>query len=220
MLCPAGSDVLENTDRKRGCTLAPALTDNVRKHAMADAQLPTPTELRQLLRYEPETGKLFWRRRGPEYFASSKQASSEQLAALWNKKFAGKEAMTAIKSTGYHHGSVRGKMVLAHRAAFAIYHGMWPDQIDHINGERRDNRIENLRSVTASENHKNRAKTRGKNDRIGVYFVEKLGKWSAQVCSQGKKRTLGVFETEEEAIDARQRAEVRFGFHENHGRKL
>ena len=178
----------------------------------------TPELCRQLLDYDPETGKLFWKARSSSDFKASKYASAEQLAALWNRKNAYGLAFTATKSTGYRHGNIQGVTITAHRVAFAIYYGRWPSHVDHINGDRTDNRIENLREVTASENHKNRRKNRGENARVGVSYSPQRGRWQAQICSQQKRMHLGWFDTEAEALAAREKAERQLEFHPNHGR--
>lgn len=110
----------------------------------------TPASLRELLSYNRETGELVWRYRAAKWFERHADYSA------WNKKYAEREAFTAINGDGYLHGNVHGKTLLAHRVAFAIHYGEWPDHIDHINHDRTDNRLENIRSVTQAENNRNR----------------------------------------------------------------
>lgn len=166
-------------------------------HVMADRTLPTPDTLRQLLRYEPETGKLYWKSRGEKWFSSKRSFST------WNSRFSGQEAFTA-QSCGALHGCVLGVYILAHRAAWAIHYGKWPkDQIDHINHDRKDNRIENLREASASENGKNRrSRPNASSKYLGVCFDEKRNKWRAEITDMYKKKSLGRFSTEEEAATA------------------
>lgn len=123
----------------------------------------TPEILRQLLRYEPETGKLFWLERGPKWF-SDKPVGQQHNANAWNAKYAGKEAFTSVGFNGYRQGSVFRQGMNLHRVAWAIHHGEWPDHIDHINRDRLDNRICNLRSVTKAENAKNLSPRRSKEE--------------------------------------------------------
>jgi hypothetical protein len=91
--------------------------------------------------------------------------------------------------------------------------------IDHINGDRSDNRITNLRSVSHSGNTKN-AKRRGDNlsGMTGVSFFRPKGTWRARINHNGETILLGYFRTYEEAVAARKAAEKIYEYHENHGR--
>lgn len=178
--------------------------------------LPSPETLRKLLRYEPETGKLFWKRRGACGFSSAKSMNA------WNARYAGKDAFTSRGgASGWHQGAVWGRLLLAHRVAWAIHYGEWPKkQIDHINGDASDNRIENLRDVDHAENMKNRrVHKNSKSGVIGVYWCKSSGSWRADILVNGKKHHLGRFAKKDAAAAARKSAEKKFGFHPNHGRK-
>jgi len=174
--------------------------------------------LHRLVRYEPETGKLFWKPRTPEMFKSG-SVSSESICDLWNKNFAGAEALNADHGDGYKHGSLMGKKCLAHRVVWFLHHGSWPDdQVDHINGDRSDNRIENLRAVSNLVNGRNRRKSvRNSSGITGVYWCPEQSKWRASICVDGKLKHLGRFDTIEAAASARKRAEMVNSFHPNHG---
>lgn len=90
-----------------------------------------------------------------------------------------------------------------HRVAWAFVYGKWPDGvIDHINGDKADNRISNLRDVTQNENLKNR-----RNKGVGVSWEKNIGKWRASITRNGKTNTLGFYETKDEAVSARMKAE-------------
>jgi hypothetical protein len=173
----------------------------------------TPELLRQLLRYEPETGKLFWRNRSPEFFTSDGQF------LRWNNRHAGAEAFTADTGTGYRHGAVLCQQMTAHRVAWAIHYGEWPHgQIDHINHERSDNRLTNLRNVTPQENAQNRSSYKNNTSgSTGVHWSAHHRRWRAQIVVQGTRHRLGLFQTIEDAIAARKTAEREYGFHINHG---
>jgi hypothetical protein len=98
--------------------------------------------------------------------------------------------------------------------------GCWPENdIDHINGDRSDNRIENMRAVTRQENLKN-TKRRCDNASgvIGVYQRKDTGRWCSYVNSNGKRINLGCFNNKTDAIAVRKAAETEHGFHSNHGR--
>lgn len=183
---------------------------------MATKPIPTPDLLRQLLRYEPETGKLFWRERPPSMFQDSYRTAAG-CAANWNSRWAGKEAFTCKMAVGHLQGRIGYGSYLAHRVAWAIYYGEWPKgEIDHINHDPADNRIENLRDVSHAENHRNQSLRQ--NNSSGVAGVARVRDvWYARIKRGGKLTHLGYFERFEDAVAARKDAEVMFGFHRNHG---
>lgn len=181
---------------------------------MAHKALIHPDALRQLLRYDPETGKLFWRMRDASMFAN------EIRARQWNTRCAGKEALTTRHAAGYKCGPVMNKLYLAHRVAIALVNGEWPEgEVDHINGDRTDNRWCNLRAVSHQENAKNRAIGRGNSSGLmGVYWSKANLCWIAEIKADGVKHHLGSFASKEAAYAARKSAEGAHGFHRNHGR--
>ena len=85
---------------------------------------------------------------------------------------------------GYKVGSVFSKRLLAHRVAWAIYYGVWPeDCIDHINGDRSDNRISNLRDANKSTNGMNRGPQRNNSSGMkGIYFDQSRGEMGCSTC--------------------------------------
>ena len=173
---------------------------------MLDKQMPTPDTLRNRLRYDPETGNLYW---------IPDQCRPEQSEGWWVGKQAG-----YVDRTGYRRLSLSGKKYLAHRIAWAIHYGSWPiNEIDHINGNKLDNRIVNLRNVSRADNNRNLP--RRKSNTSGVTGVRrvKLGKWRAMIKIDGKHHLLGSFVNFEDAVAARKAAEVEYGFHHNHGRE-
>jgi hypothetical protein len=99
---------------------------------------------------------------------------------------------------------VNGRTYIAHRLAWALHYGEEPSlEIDHINGERSDNRIANLRLATRGENCKNVKAA-------GVRFEADRGKWLARICVDYKQMNLGRFATEQEARAAYAAAKVRY----------
>lgn len=123
------------------------------------------------------------------------------MCANWNAKYADKPAMTADCGNGYRQGSIFGVNIRAHRVAWALVHGYWPETIDHINGNRSDNRLVNLRACTQAENVRN-CPVR-KHNRLGVKGVQKWGnKFTASIRLNGKVNRLGTFETIAEAAAA------------------
>jgi hypothetical protein len=173
--------------------------------------------LRALLRYEPETGKLYWRERPVEMFEGGLRP--EASCKAWNVRFAGKEALTAVNASGYHNGGVFGKIYLAHRVAFAISFGYWPDQIDHINGDRKDNRICNLRDVPNRQNSVN-SKLRHTNTSgvSGVSWVKRRKAWIARVSLYGNRFFVGYSKSFEDAVKARKEAEQKYNYDPLHGK--
>ncbi len=175
-----------------------------------------PAQLRALLRYDPQTGELFWRERPLEMFVEPPAAVAAK-ARKWNARYAGKPAFTS-RTHGYRQGCLLSVYVYAHRVAWAIHHGRWSEQhIDHINGVRDDNRITNLREVRDGGNNRNlKRPVTNSSGAIGVYRQGR--KWWAGITYRRRAYYLGSFETKEAAIAARKAAERRFGFHPNHGR--
>lgn len=161
-----------------------------------------PKELRDLLQYEEDTGKLFWKIRPDWMF------EHVRTARRWNGRFAGKEAFTALAGTGYRYGSIHKKMYGATRVIWAVKTGEWPKgEVDHINGDILDNRWENLRIATHSQNGKNRgAPSNNTSGYKGVSFHRKNGKWRAAIHSEGKKYHLGYFNSAELASQAYEEA--------------
>lgn len=176
---------------------------------MAKRQLPSPEVLRQLVRYDALTGKLFWLER----------KGGTRADAVFNTRFAGREAITGSTTDGYRQGKIIGYSVRAHRLAWAIAHGEWPQfQIDHLNGNRSDNRLANLRQVTNAENMQNQFRSpRNTSGATGVRKCARTGKWRAEIKTSGKRHSLGYFEDFGAAVAARKDAERRFGFSARHG---
>ncbi|MGR3525067.1 MAG: HNH endonuclease signature motif containing protein [Paracoccaceae bacterium] len=182
---------------------------------MAKRALPCPTVLRQLLRYEPETGKLFWKPRARIWF------KSERAFAIWNARYPGTPALSSIDRNGYGIGAIlKDRHARSHVVAWAITTGSYPKgHIDHINGVRDDNRIENLRDVSRTENQRNlRMNRNNKSGQMGVYWLERCSRWWAFISSGNARISLGYYENLDDAISARKSAEIDLGYHPNHGR--
>lgn len=159
--------------------------------------------------YVPETGQLVFKFRGKESFPCP-QAYGRHLVRV------GKPAGSK-HSEGYIKVSIYGVLFLAHRVAWLLHYGELPKfpeyEIDHINGDRTDNRIENLRAVTSLENKQNLGLSINNKSGIkGVCWSAAAGKWQAQIRLSGKTKYLGVFDTIKNAAEARLSAEAEFGF--------
>lgn len=162
----------------------------------------TVETLHELLSINVETGDLTWKGRGPEWFTDSKSHG------LWNQRYAGGRAFATQHERGYLHGFILGRQFLAHRVVWAMVHGKWPSaQIDHINGAKSDNRPANLREASASQNQWNKGVRKDSASRSkGVYFDADRDKWVAEIRSNGRKRFLGRFADQSDAIAAYARA--------------
>ena len=123
----------------------------------------------------------------------------DPVTGLFTRAY-GRKKVGFINSDGYLSISCGGKTRVAHRLAWFIYYGKWPDlQIDHINGDKLDNRIENLREVDGRTNAQNqrRAMSTNKTGILGV--TASRNKFRADIYVNSKSIFLGRFETMEEA---------------------
>lgn len=121
-----------------------------------------------------------------------------------NRVKAGDEA-GCIDSRGYRRISVGRSYCKAHRLAWLFVHGNWPIyDIDHINGVRSDNRIENLRDAPTSVNTQNLKRARCDNKTSGLLGVSRQSgrEWVAQIWANGRNHRLGNFEDPVEAHEA------------------
>lgn len=169
-------------------------------------------KLRSLLDFDAN-GVFTWRIRPVEAFSSSRACNS------WNAKYAGTVAGN-INNRGYRLIKIDGGLHLASRLAWLMTNGEMPSgQIDHINGNRDDNRPDNLRDVSQAENMRNKKRySTNKSGVPGVYFSVRQQVWRAVVRVDGSNRSLGNFKDKNSAIAARERGARAFGFHVNHGR--
>ena len=123
---------------------------------------------------------------------------------------------------GYLKVGADRRYYLSHRIIWLLTHGSFPaDEIDHINGIRDDNRLVNLRAVTRAENVLNqRLYPTNTSGFCGVSWDSARRKWIAWVRVGGKSKYLGGFTEKEVAIAARKAANLQYGFHPNHGKRL
>lgn len=183
---------------------------------MACRPLPEQGLLLKLLRYEPETGDLFWRARDSD---TQSAVGVAWPVDNWNAKFAGSRAFNSVSATGYLCGRMPGDgWFSAHRIVWKMIHGVDPRVIDHIDGDRANNRIVNLRSVTAAENSKN-LHVAHSTSRVGYGARSQHGgtRFGAFIKIEGKDRWLGSYRTREEALEVSKRAQIAAGYHQNHG---
>lgn len=169
--------------------------------------------LRDRVSYNPDTGHLFWKA-----IVGSPDLSPHQVT--WNKRFAGERCFNTKNGHGYLRGNIWGEPHMAHRVAWAIFHGESPaGDIDHINGDRSDNRIENLRVVSRAENCRNATISKSNTSGVtGVSWDKGNGKWRSSIRVDGELFLLGLYPRFEDAVEVRKRAEEKHGFHEGHGK--
>jgi hypothetical protein len=164
--------------------------------------------------YDPETGWLTWRARDKEFFAH------ETAWKIWHKRYPGTRALATDNGQGYGSGSLLGYRFAAHRVVWAHYHGKWPDgSIDHINQVRDDNRIANLRDVHQDENARNQKRfVTNRSGHTGVYQQARNKRWYAHIGVNGERLGLGSYKNKVDAVAARKAAEIKYNYHENHGK--
>ena len=141
------------------------------------------SELRKIFCYNPITGAIKW-----------KISPSSCIKA-------GSVAGTVSKASGYIRIGIRGWNYAAHQLAWAIHYGKWPDmQIDHIDGDRSNNRKSNMRLVTNAENAQNRKPAaNSKSGIVGVTWSKASGGWQAKITLNGAEKNLGTYSTKEAA---------------------
>lgn len=153
--------------------------------------------------YDPETGLLRWK------ISPAKHIKIGCIAGYCQK----------FKTTTYVILRFKNKNYRAHRVIWMILHGVWPSEdVDHVNGVGVDNKIKNLRDVSQLENLKNqRLRKTNKSGFCGVCWLKHISKWRARINFNSSTVTLGYFVNIEDAIAARQAANVQHGFHPLHG---
>lgn len=152
----------------------------------------TQARLKELFAYCPETG-IFVR-----LIAPGKR--SDLTGEIAGSKY----------GQGYLHINVDGRKYKAHRLAWFYVYGVWPKgRLDHKNLHKDDNRIDNLREATASQNEQNKLPNRANTSGVkGVYWSKCAKKWQAYIKKDGKFSYLGIFEDLADAAGARRNAEI------------
>ena len=161
----------------------------------------TQERVRALLDYDSESGQMFYKKGAGRGRPTNKPAG-------WRS------------SQGYKMVLIDGKNYRMHRVIWLYVYGYLPEQIDHVNHVRHDNRLCNLRAATNATNHMNRPmQANNTSGVVGVYWFKRDKKWDAQIKINGKNVYIGRFANKEDAVAARKQAEIDFGFHANHGKK-
>lgn len=153
----------------------------------------TAERLRSVLDYDRETGVFKWKQKTGKKVVVGSVAGCKSA-----------EGYTIIRVDNY--------LVTAHRLAWLYVYGSMPNgSIDHVNRDRADNRIENLRLCSAAENAQNcKISKANKSGVKGVYFNKRSKKWAAQIMVQRKVIHLGLYESIEEAAAARSAADEKY----------
>jgi len=174
----------------------------------------TQEVLKELLTYDPETGIFKWKRRDRKYCKSTAHQTT------WNKRFSGKET-NGLSVQGYVRISIFNKRYRAHRLAFLYMEGEFPkDKVDHWLGDRSDNRWSNIDHSSHLQNSRNLKRCKRNTTGItGLSWYEKNRRFMAYINVNYKTIYLGTYEDFFEACCARKSAEIKYGFHENHGRR-
>ena len=165
----------------------------------------TVSVVREIFDLDRARGVLIWRPRKP------RTGDLGRTDKAWNSKFAGKDVSFRRHRHGHLQVGIWGKNYMTHRIIWMHHYGDAPDgHIDHINGIPDDNRIENLRLATQSENMCNaRLRSNNTSGHKGVSWMPKHNKWQAYITKDKKTRPLGYFASFEEACAARKEAERR-----------
>jgi len=161
----------------------------------------TQSQLKEQLHYNPDTG----------IFTNRVYRSGRALK--------GAIAGHICNTHGYVIIKINEKRYQAHRLAWLYMYGNFPkDDIDHINHNRADNQIVNIRAVSRQENLRNKSKSKNNTSGvIGVSWSKNAKKWYAKIAVFYKQIHLGYFTDKSDAVNARKEAEKQYGFHKNHG---
>lgn len=185
--------------------------------------VPPKEYLEKYLIYCPVTGEFFWKPRNRDEF------TAHRFFKVWNTRYAWQPAGNWLKNkhSPFYRLEIQINKVrfLAHRLAI-VMSGSDPDcligmEVDHIDGNSENNKISNLRVVSKRQNATNRFDTgRNKNGHTGIKRSKREKKWVARIGFCGKTISLGYFDDIEDAIAARERAKLAYGYTKRHGNVL
>lgn len=213
-------NIIENIDKNKAICVCNKCKNNYLVKYKSDAKKPgskliyckdcnnfirtlkeiTQESIREAFTYVPETGELLL-----NYPRQGKNINDSAISNTRN------DGYLILQGVG-------GKSYLAHRIIFMYMKGYMPKMVDHINHERKDNRWCNLREVDDLENTKNITLQNNSTSKInGVSLHKPTGKYRAYIGLNYKQVHLGLFDTVEEAIEARNKANVDLNYHTNHG---
>ncbi len=167
--------------------------------------LITQEYLRERLHYDKDTGIFTW----TDSKLNANRARGKKAGCIYKNGYRYLDLTVNKKPYTY----------TAHRLAWFYIYGEFPKMmLDHINHNKLDNRISNLREVTHKENQRNkRVNIRNTSGHTGVSFDKTCQKYKAQVTVDGKNKHFGYFQNVEDAAKAAKEAREHYGFHKNHG---
>lgn len=154
-------------------------------------------KIEERLEYLSETGEFLWKR----------LPGNSRTINSWNTRYAGKIAGTircVNKDSGLYYKfiNIEGIVHRAHHLVWLFEHGSIPAMIDHLDGNGLNNKIDNLRELSMSDNiRKARIQVNNTSGYKGVSFRKDTGKWTARTKIDGKYVSLGSFCTKEEAFE-------------------
>ena len=180
-------------------------------------ELPPIKWLHECFELDADTGTLTWKARPVHHFKTVNSAKSVNSRCAGNK--VGQINDREYRKLTFTWDGKRANWY-QHRIIWAMHYGQWPTKsLDHIDGNKTNNAIKNLREVTVAENSKNRPiQKNNTSGHVGITWDKFTSKWVAQIGIKGKMIRLGRHPNIEDAIAARQAAEVEYGFHKNNGR--
>lgn len=180
----------------------------------------TQKYLKECLSYDHESGVFIWLERPLHHFPSVR--SFNAINSRQKGEIAGTIHKSNPLSSPYLIISISNSRFRAHNLAWLYVNGYMPSgELDHIDGDTLNNRILNLRDVSRSENNKNRSiPSNNSSGVIGVNWDKRTSKWVAGIKIDGNRIFLGRFSDISDAAIARKEAEKKYGFHDNHGRKI
>lgn len=152
--------------------------------------LPSIAELQARYAYDPLTGEITIRPR----------EGDDRKTLAFNARYAGRSVGFPM-NVGYLFVKVMDQHLLAHRVGWALHYGEWPDEIDHKDGNKHNNKLDNLRSATRLQNMANRP-GRASSGFKGVKPARTGTRWCAYIGAREKCRYLGTFDTRELAAEA------------------
>lgn len=185
---------------------------------MTAARLPenlhSISYINECLLFDAESGVFTWKRRPRSHF------KTESGHAKSTNRFAGANAGW-VNHQGYVRISIDGVAYNAHRLAWAMHTGCWPkEEIDHIDLNRSNNRISNLREVDRVTNLQRCSIRKDNTSKVtGVHYRKDRNVWQAKITVSGRVIYLGNHKTFDAAVAARQAANILYGFSDNHGTK-